>query len=38
MWDDDEWPEEVEHAVWEDIAGDKKKALQVLGYNRWDWE
>lgn len=37
MWDDDEWPETAQSG-WEEMDAQQRKALNVLGYNLWDWE
>lgn len=37
MWDDDEWPETAQSG-WEEMDAQQRKALNVLGYNQWDWE
>ena len=37
MWDNDEWPSSTDK-WWDDISDENKKALNTLGYSKYDWQ
>lgn len=37
MWDYDEWPSSTDK-WWDDISDENKKALNTLGYSKYDWQ
>ncbi len=37
MWDNDEWPSSTDK-WWSEIPAENRKALNTLGYSKYDWE
>ena len=36
MWDDDEWPKNLDEH-WEDLSEKDKECMAVLGYTKHEW-